>query len=92
MSGEPEDTDISVWLEAKLAEAPPDLAALIRSTVPRAPCTVHHLEEAAERLMLEARTTAVDRAGALTLLAADALTTLAHEWRLSRSPLTAHHD
>ena len=72
--------DVSGWLEARLAEAPPELASRIRSTLHVARCTVHDLEEAAERLMQEARSTAMDRSGALTLLAADALTTLYHEY------------
>ena len=72
--------DFNTWLDARLAEAPPSLAAEIRSTLHVARCTLHDLEETAERLMREAQASASDRAGALTLLAADALTTLVHEW------------
>jgi hypothetical protein len=72
--------ELAAWLETRLAEAPPELAARIRSTLHVARCTLHDLEAAAERLMHEACSTAMDRSGALTLLAADALTTLYHEY------------
>ena len=72
---------LAPWLDARLAQAPPALAAEIRRAVHVARCTLHDLEQAAERLMREAQSTASGRPGALTLLAADALTTLAHEWR-----------
>jgi hypothetical protein len=84
--------DLSAWLDERLKEAPPSLAAEIRRALHVARCTLHDLEAAAESLMREAQSTAGSRAGALTLLAADALTTLAHERAAPRSPLSAPRD
>ena len=85
--------DLAPWLEARLAEAPPALAAAMRDALPEGPCTLEALDAAAEALMRTAQASAATRDGAHPRLAADGLTTLAQEYRAgSRLPASGSRD
>jgi hypothetical protein len=80
-------TDPTVWLSERLAEAPPALRVRVEAAmdVQRAGCSVQRgfgdqLRAAAEDLLTKAVAGPPTHETALTLLAADALITLACEW------------
>lgn len=80
-------TDARAWLRQRLSAAPPSLRARIEGALAPAAedgVLAEMLSGAAERLLGEAAHGPPDRATALTLLAADALVTLACEWDATR--------
>jgi hypothetical protein len=75
----------AAWLAGRLAGTPPSLRARIEEAV-----TAHagDLRKAAEHLLDESKDGAATRDAAMTLLAADALVTLACQWAAEHDPDT----
>lgn len=78
------------WLAGRLEGVPPSLRARVESAVSAEAAGGGDpgaaLRRAAERLLAESKTGAASRGSAMTLLAADALMTLACEWVAEHDP------
>jgi hypothetical protein len=71
------------WLAGRLQGTPPSLRARIEAAVT---AEAGDLRRAAERLLNESKDGAATRDSAMTLLAADALVTLACQWAAEHDP------